>query len=70
MGAHGFGDYLQSLPEELLEQVSEDYIWLACLRFPEKRTAEFVRRREWCRAECLRGGDPGIYRRAEWSVAA
>jgi hypothetical protein len=70
MGADGFREYLQALPEELLEHVSEDYVWLAGLRFREKRAEEFLRRRECCRAECLRRGRPGIYRLAEWSVAA
>jgi hypothetical protein len=65
-----FREYLKTLPEELLEHVSEDYVWLARLAFREKRAAEFLRRRECCRAECLRRGRPGIYRLAEWSVAA
>jgi hypothetical protein len=70
VGGDGFGEYLAALPEELLEHVSEDYVWLARLGFREKCAAEFVRRRECCRAECLRRGQPGIYRLAEWSVAA
>ena len=70
MGADGFREYLEALPEELLEHVSEDYVWLARLGFREKCGAEFLRRRECCREECLRRGRPGIYRMAEWSVAA
>ncbi len=66
----GFRNYLRTLPEELLEHVSEDYVWLAGLGFGEESAAEFQRRRECCRQECLRRGCPGIYRLAEWSVAA
>ena len=70
MASDAFREYLESLPEELLEHVSEDYVWLARLDFGGECAAEFVRRRECCRAECLRRGKPGIYRLAEWSMAA
>jgi len=70
METDGFRDYLQALPEELLGQVSEDYVWLARLGFPEACAAEFLRRRECCRGECLRRGRPNIYQSAEWAVAA
>ena len=70
MAADGFRDYLQTLPEDLLENVSEDYVWLARLGFDGNPGAEFLRRRECCREECLRRGCPGIYRLAEWTVAA
>lgn len=70
METDAFREYLEALPEELLEHVSEDYVWLARLGFREKAAAEFLRRRECCRAECLRRGCPGLYRLAEWSVAA
>jgi hypothetical protein len=54
-----FRDYLQSLPDELLRSVAEDYAWLATLAFHNgARKAEFQRRREWCRAECARRGVP------------
>jgi len=54
-----FRDYLQSLPDELLESVAEDYVWLASLAFHDgARVAEFERRREWCREECARRGVP------------
>jgi hypothetical protein len=54
-----FRDYLQSLPDELLESVAEDYAWLASLAFHDgSRSADFERRREWCREECLRRGIP------------
>ena len=52
----GFREYLEELPDELLEQVSEDYVWLSRLRFRGKSGLEFERRREWCRAECARRG--------------
>jgi hypothetical protein len=52
-----FRDYLQSLPDELLESVVEDYVWLASLAFHDgARNADFQRRREWCREECARRG--------------
>ena len=50
-----FRDYLQSLPDELLESVAEDYAWLASLAFHDgARSADFQRRRDWCREECAR----------------
>ena len=50
-----FRDYLQSLPDELLASVAEDYAWLASLTFHDAtRSAEFRRRRDWCREECVR----------------
>ncbi len=70
MQPDGFREYLETLPEGLLEHVSEDYVWLAVAGFRGPCAAEFLRRRECCRAECLRRGKPGIYRLAEWSVAA
>lgn len=62
-----FRGYLESLPDELLENVAEDYIWLASLDFREEdgRGAEFRRRRECCREECSRRGVPHLYRAAE-----
>jgi hypothetical protein len=52
-----FRDYLHSLPDELLESVTEDYSWLASLAFHDgARSAEFRRRRQWCREECARRG--------------
>jgi hypothetical protein len=52
-----FRDYLQTLPDELLESVSEDYAWLASLAFHDgARSADFRRRREWCQEECVRRG--------------
>jgi hypothetical protein len=40
-----FRDYLQSLPEELLENVTEDYVWLAGLTL-DRSSHDFLRRRE------------------------
>jgi hypothetical protein len=60
-----FRDYLRSLPEELLETVSEDYVWLSIQGFAAEASAEFVWRRECCRDECLRRGVPDLYRFAE-----
>ena len=70
MPADAFREYLAALPEDLLEQVSEDYVWLARRGFRGKPAVEFERRRECSRAECVRRGCPGLYRQAEWSVAA
>ena len=64
-----FRDYLESLPDDLLENVTEDYVWLAGLGFEEQSDAEFRRRRECCREECLRRGLPDLYRQAEQVIA-
>jgi len=64
-----FRSYLRSLPYELLESVTEDYVWLAGLVFGGERTAEFRRRRECCREECARRGVPQLYRLAERVVS-
>jgi len=60
-----FRDYLRSLPDELLESVSEDYIWLSALNFENEQATEFRIRRECCREECVRRGAPQVYRIAE-----
>jgi hypothetical protein len=62
-----FRKYLQSLPEELLESVTEDYVWLAGLTFEEP--TDFRQRRECCREECARRGDPQLYAFAESIVS-
>jgi hypothetical protein len=66
-GSAIFRRYLQSLPDDLLESVTEDYIWLAGLDFRNEPgpDAEFRRRRECCREECSRRGVPQLYRFAE-----
>ena len=61
----GFRAYLESLPDELLESVSEDYVWLAGLDFEGGRGEEFRRRRDCCREECVRRGLADLYRFAE-----
>jgi len=70
-GAATFRCYLKSLPDDLLESVTEDYIWLAGLDFHEeaRQGAEFRRRRECCREECLRRGAPQLYGLAEQLVS-
>jgi len=68
--AASFGEYLESLPEELLENVSEDYLWLAASGFRGQLGREFERRKECCRQECLRRGRPAIFRVAQGAVAA
>lgn len=65
----GFREYLRCIPDELLECVSEDYVWLCGMRFDEGRRAEFVNRRECCREECARRGAPYLYRMAENVIA-
>jgi hypothetical protein len=57
---HIFREYLQSLPDELLESVAEDYVWLAGLAL-KSRATDFAGRRECCREECARRGDPRLY---------
>ena len=65
-GLRTFRDYLQSLPEDLLESVTEDYVWLAGLALDE---GNFRRRRECCREECERRGVSQLYEFAESVVA-
>ncbi len=64
-----FSSYLRALPYELLESVTEDYVWLSGLSFREPVSGEFERRRECCRAECLRRGVPHLYLMAEEIVS-
>lgn len=63
----GFREYLQSLPDELLECVSEDYVWLAAMDFGPN--SDFPKRKECCREECFRRGVPDLYRHAEAVVS-
>lgn len=68
-----FRGYLSSLPDDQLESVTEDYVWLSSLKFRPQRSLEFRNRRECCREECLRRGEPELYRQAEdciWPSAA
>jgi hypothetical protein len=66
-GSQSFREYLQALPYDLLESVTEDYVWLSGLHFDsEERSAEFRRRRECCREECARRGVPNLYCHAAW----
>jgi hypothetical protein len=61
-----FRGYLQSLPEDLLESVTEDYVWLAGLTLePGPHGTDFRGRRECCRQECARRGAPQLYEFAE-----
>lgn len=64
-----FRGYLRSLPYDLLESVTGDYVWLAALKFSEARRADFRKRRECCREECVRRGVPHLYRLAEQVVS-
>ena len=66
-----FRKYLQTIPEELLENVTEDYVWLAGLTLERGGHApDFRLRRECCREECARRGAPQLYQLAESVVAA
>ena len=56
MRGAGFRQYLEELPEVLLQQVSEDYLWLAGLQFRGAPATEFTHRWECCRAEWERRG--------------
>jgi hypothetical protein len=70
MGLDTFRDYLESLPEDLLESVTEDYVWLAGLGLDrEGGSTDFLARREACRAECARRGAPQLYEFAEDTVS-
>ena len=60
-----FRDYLRSLPDELLQSVSEDYIWLSALDFENAPATEFRIRRDCCREECVSRGAPQLYQIAE-----
>lgn len=64
-----FREYLQSLSYELLECVTEDYVWLARFGFEEERARDFRLRRECCREECARRGVPNLYLHAESEVS-
>jgi hypothetical protein len=64
-----FRKYLRSLSYELLESVTEDYVWLAGLSFDRRRDIDFRRRRECCREECSRRGVPHLYQIAEETVS-
>ena len=68
-----FRGYLISLSNDHLESVTEDYVWLSGLDFGSRRTTDFRNRRECCREECLRRGEPQLYSEAErgiWPSAA
>jgi len=67
--SHTFRNYLESLPEDLLACVTEDYVWLSGLAFDRERDEEFQWRRECCREECVRRGTPYLYVEAEWVVS-
>jgi hypothetical protein len=65
-----FSNYLQSLPEELLESVTADYVWLAGLTLDRGESpTDFLERRECCREECARRGVPHLYELAEELVS-
>jgi hypothetical protein len=65
-----FRQYLQSLPEDLLECVTEDYVWLSGLTLePGCHGTDFRQRRECCREECVRRGAPQLYQFAESIVS-
>ena len=65
-----FRAYLEALPDDLLESVTKDYVWLAELGFEESQWhTDFRGRRECCREECARRGVPQLYELAESTVA-
>jgi hypothetical protein len=63
-----FREYLESLPEGLLQCVAADYAWLRWVFRDAPQGAEFRRRSEACRDECVRRGLPEIYREAEETI--
>jgi len=65
-----FRHYLESIPEDLLECVTEDYVWLSGLRLDHgANSSDFLERRECCREECARRGAPQLYELAESIVS-
>jgi hypothetical protein len=65
-----FRNYLQSLPEDLLESVTEDYVWLAGLTLDRgAHSTDFLQRRECCREECTRRDAPQLYEFARSAVS-
>ena len=51
-----FRGYLESVPDDLLKCVVEDYLWLEWHFHGEPQAAEFRRRSDCCRDECRRRG--------------
>ena len=64
-GPDPFGAYLRTLPDDLLESVAEDYLWLGHLFEDAEQRVEFDRRRERCRDECVRRGAFQLYQLAQ-----
>ena len=62
-----FQDYIRSIEDELLEQVTADYIWLAA-QYDDEQDARFRWRRGACRAECARRRKLRIWYNAERAV--
>ena len=67
MGPHpdGFRGYLDSIPDDLLIDVAEDYVWLRSVFRGDPQGAEFGRRNECCQNECRRRGLPAMFEEAE-----
>lgn len=64
-----FRQYLAALPDDLLESVTEDYVWLGGRMFLDlPASPEFQRRRECCREECSRRNVAYLYEVAEDSI--
>jgi hypothetical protein len=63
-----FREYLREVPDELLESVSQDYVWLSTLGFESAIAAEFRMRRDCCRDECLRRGSLNLFQDAESAI--
>ena len=64
-----FRNYLRELPNELLETVTADYIWLADLFVGEPPEAFHAGCREACRKECAVRGRPDLYQNARFAVS-
>ena len=64
-----FKDYLRNIEDELLEQVTADYIWLSAQYEEDEQDKRFNWRRTACREECGRRRKLRIWRNAERAVA-
>ncbi|MCL4401254.1 MAG: hypothetical protein M1436_01130 [Acidobacteria bacterium] len=65
-----FDRYLRRIPDEMLEIIATDFVWLAYEFRGEPPEAEYIGRREACRRECLRRGCPELFRKAQRILSA
>ena len=51
-----FRRYLESIPDDLLAEVTEDFRWLASAFADERAAEDFRQRMRFCSEECARRG--------------